>query len=191
MKTITLNRVGPALKSDPSRVLIRPFQPGDETSARRLAARVLALPEATVTQLLGEVLGEFGDRHARLEEFLHRRFDEVSRFLSPEAVPSPDRQLLLASYFTHEYSLEAAALFNPSIVPHPDQTDLPAGALAYIFCQVPVVVLSGQEEKIEVRFTDGRVREVTGHALDAEVSRHVFGRDGHIQQLTVHTRAAL
>jgi len=132
MKTITLNRIGPALKPDPSRVLIRPFQPGDETSARRLAARVLALPEATVTQLLSEVLGEFGDRHARLEEFLHRRFDEVSRFLSPEAVPSPDRQLLLASYFTHEYSLEAAALFNPSIVPHPDQTDLPAGALRFI-----------------------------------------------------------
>ena len=68
---------------------------------------------------------------------------------------------------------------------------LPAGALAYTFCQVPVVYLSGREEKIEVRFTDGRVREVTGHALDAEVSRHIFGRDGYVQQLTVYTRAAL
>lgn len=132
MKTITLNRVGPALKPDPSRVLIRPFQPGDEACSRRLVARVLALSEPTVTQLLSEVLGEFGDRHAELEEFLHRRFGEVSHFLPPEAAPSSDRQLLLASYFTHEYSLEAAALFNPSIVLHPDQTNLPTGALRFI-----------------------------------------------------------
>ena len=88
MKTITLNRVGPALKPDPSRVLIRPFQPGDEAGSRRLVARVLALSEPTVTQLLSEVLGEFGDRHAELEEFLHRRFGEVSHFLPPEAAPS-------------------------------------------------------------------------------------------------------
>ena len=79
-----------------------------------------------------EVLGEFGDRHAHLEDFLHNRFREVRRFLPAEADCSPERQLLLASYFTHEYSLEAAALFNPSIVPHPDQTDLPRGALRFI-----------------------------------------------------------
>ncbi len=132
MKAITLNRVGPALLPDRSRVLIRPFQPGDEAGARRLTARVLALREETVAQLLAEVLGEFGDRHARLEAFLHQRFGEVSRFLPPGAAPSPERQLLLASYFSHEYALEAAALFNPSIVPHPDQTELPPGALRFV-----------------------------------------------------------
>ena len=68
---------------------------------------------------------------------------------------------------------------------------LPAGALAYTFCQVPVVVLSSQEEKIELRFADGRLGEVTGNALDAQVSRHIFGRDGYVQQLAVYTRAAL
>ena len=45
---------------------------------------------------------------------------------------SEERQLLLGAYFTHEYSLEAAALFNPSIVPHPDQSDLPPGSLRFI-----------------------------------------------------------
>lgn len=132
MKTVSVNRTGPALMADPARVLIRPFQPADDAAARRLAVRVLALPEENVRQLLGEVLGEFGDRHAQLEEFLHQRYLQVRGYLPPDATPAPERQSLLASYFTHEYSLEAAALFNPSIVPHPDQTDLPAGALRFI-----------------------------------------------------------
>jgi len=67
---------------------------------------------------------------------------------------------------------------------------LPAGALAYTFCQVPVVVLASQEEKIEVGFTDGSLGAVMGNALDAEISQHIFGRDGRIRQLTVYTRAA-
>ena len=67
---------------------------------------------------------------------------------------------------------------------------LPARALAYTFCQVPVVVLSSQEEKIEVGFTDGSLGAVMGNALDAEISQHIFGRDGRIRQLTVYTRAA-
>ena len=45
---------------------------------------------------------------------------------------SEERKLLLGGYFTHEYSLEAAALFNPSMVPHPDQSDVPPGALRFI-----------------------------------------------------------
>ena len=45
---------------------------------------------------------------------------------------SEQRQLLIGSYFLAEYSLESAALFNPSIVPHPDQSDLPPGALRFI-----------------------------------------------------------
>ncbi len=132
MNTVTVQRSGPALLPDPNRVLIRPFMPGGETSARRLAARVLALPEEDVQRLLAEVLGEFGDRHEHLEEFLHERYRQMRHFLPADANPSPDRQLLLASYFTHEYSLEAAALFNPSIVPHPKQADLPPGALRFI-----------------------------------------------------------
>ncbi|HNQ90588.1 MAG TPA: glycoside hydrolase family 130 protein [Verrucomicrobiota bacterium] len=132
MKSVNVQRSGPALLPDCNRVLIRPFMPGDETSARRLVARVLALSEEDVQRLLAEVLGEFGDRHAHLEEFLRQRYGQVRDYLPPDASPSPDRQLLLASYFTHEYSLEAAALFNPSIVPHPNQADLPAGALRFI-----------------------------------------------------------
>jgi predicted GH43/DUF377 family glycosyl hydrolase len=132
MRTVTVNRTGPALLPDRTRVLIRPFQPAHEETARRLATRVMALPETEVNRLLGEVLGEFGDRHTHLEDFLHQRFRQIRGYLPPDAALSPDRELLLASYFTHEYSLEAAALFNPSIVPHPDQADLPPGARRFI-----------------------------------------------------------
>lgn len=128
----TVERVGPVLKPDPRRVLIRPFQPENEQTARQIAARVLAIPESEVGPLLERVLSEFADRHPHLEQFLQNRYRQVRRFLPPDASPSPARQLLLGSYFTHEYSIEAAALFNPSIVPHPDQTGLAPGALRFI-----------------------------------------------------------
>jgi hypothetical protein len=63
--------------------------------------------------------------------------------------------------------------------------DLPAGSLAYTFCQVPIVYVAGDGERITVCYADGRVHEKTGHELDLETSQHILCRDGHIQQLTV------
>ncbi len=82
--------------------------------------------------LLGQVLGEFADRHERVEDIFRKRFAQVSLLLEPESQPSPERQMLIGAYFTHEYSPESAALFNPSIVQHPDQSGLPKGALRFI-----------------------------------------------------------
>ena len=39
---------------------------------------------------------------------------------------------LVGAYFVHEYSFEAAALFNPSIVAHPDQSGAPEGGRRFI-----------------------------------------------------------
>jgi hypothetical protein len=63
---------------------------------------------------------------------LRKRFEQVNIYLEPGAQPSPGRQMLIGAYFTHEYSPESAALFNPSIVPHPDQSGLPRGALRFV-----------------------------------------------------------
>src|SRR6185503_2930674 len=89
-------------------------------------------PEEEVSRLLGQVLGEFADRHEQVEKIFHARFEEVNFYLQPEAQPSMERQKLIGAYFTHEYSPESAALFNPSIVPHPDQSGVPKGALRFI-----------------------------------------------------------
>ena len=132
MSPITVTRSDVVLHPDRSRVLARPFRPASRQRAVNLCAQVMALPETEVRALLERVEAEFGERHVKIRAFLKRRFEEVRPRLRAGSVLSEERQLLLGAYFTHEYSLEAAALFNPSIVPHPDQSDLPSGSLHFI-----------------------------------------------------------
>lgn len=131
-QTVHAKRIGPTLTPDRARVLLRPFYPSSDDLARRIAARIHALSDEEVTRLLSQVLGEFEDRHERVEQLFRKRFAQVRHFLGESWEPSPERQALLGAYFTHEYSLESAALFNPSIVPHPDQSGLPKGAVRFI-----------------------------------------------------------
>jgi predicted GH43/DUF377 family glycosyl hydrolase len=132
MKTATVQRSQVILHPDRSRVLLRPFLVPTDPRAARICAQVMALPEAEVHALWQEVKQEFDRRHAKTHEFLKARFELVRACLPAREKLSQERQLLLGAYFTHEYSLEAAALFNPSIVPHPDQSDLPPGGLRFI-----------------------------------------------------------
>jgi predicted GH43/DUF377 family glycosyl hydrolase len=111
---------------------MRPFRPTTDDISRRIVARVMALPEEEVAKLLAQVLGEFANRHEYVEEIFCSRFEQVNIYLEPGALPSPERQMLIGAYFTHEYSPESAALFNPSIVPHPDQSGLAKGALRFV-----------------------------------------------------------
>jgi len=125
-------RIGPTLNPDRSRVLLRPYYPSSDDIALRIVARVLALSDDAVTRLLSQVLGEFEDRHERVTEMLRNRFLQVRHHLGEAWSPSAERQAIIGAHFTHEYSPESAALFNPSIVPHPDQSGLPNGALRFI-----------------------------------------------------------
>ncbi|MGA9453330.1 MAG: glycoside hydrolase family 130 protein [Verrucomicrobiia bacterium] len=129
---VRAKRIGPTLVPDHSRVLMRPFYPSSDDIARRIVARVRALPEEEIAQLLGRVLGEFADRHERVEQIFRNRFAQVCHYLGETWEASTERQALIGAHFTHEYSPESAALFNPSIVPHPDQSGLPRGALRFI-----------------------------------------------------------
>jgi predicted GH43/DUF377 family glycosyl hydrolase len=129
---VHVKRVGPNLKPDLARVLLRPFNPTTEEIAQRIVARTMALSEQEVGRLLEHVLGEFGDRHEQVEILLRKRFQQVRHHLAEPGALSPARELLIGSYFTHEYSYEAAALFNPSIVAHPDQGRLAKGELRFI-----------------------------------------------------------
>jgi predicted GH43/DUF377 family glycosyl hydrolase len=129
---MNITRTGIVLKPDASRVLFRPLNFIGEHRPLRILARVLALPEPEVVEMLAQVMTEFKTRHQRLLDYFSARYEYV-RPLVPTNLPlSEERKLLIGAYFTHEYSLEAAALFNPSIVPHPDQTGLPEGTLRFI-----------------------------------------------------------
>jgi len=131
-KRIKIKRSNVKLQPDRTRVLARPFRLVSDQRSIKICARVMALPESEVHRLLEQVRAEFGGRHLKIDEFFRRQFDEVRLSLLPGQKLSEERELLLGAYFTHEYSLEAAALFNPSIVLHPDQSDLPPGSLRFI-----------------------------------------------------------
>jgi predicted GH43/DUF377 family glycosyl hydrolase len=130
--SIHVTRTPTILKPDQSRVLLRPFSPGDSERIGRGIARVMSLPEDQVGLVLEEILAEFSARHQNIRGLFLERFEQVRETVPAGADVSEQRRLLIGSYFLAEYSLESAALFNPSIVPDPDQTDLPSGALRFI-----------------------------------------------------------
>ncbi len=132
MKPLDVKRSTVTLDPDRTHVLARPFSLMGDQRSIKVSARVMALPEGEVHALLEGVRAEFGDRQLKIDDFLRRRFNEVSPYLLNGQRLSEERKLLLGGYFTHEYSLEAAALFNPSMTPHPDQSNLPAGSLRFI-----------------------------------------------------------
>jgi len=92
----------------------------------------MAIPEDRIGTLLDEVYAGFCLRHLEIRKVFLERFEQLRESQPPDRQCSEERRQLIGSYFLAEYSLESAALFNPSIVPHPDQTDLPAGALRFI-----------------------------------------------------------
>ena len=129
-----LRDAGVDLRGDPSRVVARVFLPGQELAAAdssRAAAvidRVMSLPEAEVDAVLAETVAAFSGRH----QDLSARWDDhaalVAHRIPPGAEVSSARRALLGAYFTQEYAVEAAALCNPSLVAHPDQSGLGPGA---------------------------------------------------------------
>jgi predicted GH43/DUF377 family glycosyl hydrolase len=129
---MNVTRTGIMLRANASRVLFRPFNPFGVDRPLRLIARVLALREPEVAAMLKDVLEEFDSRHQRVRKFFMKRFAGIEDLVPTDRPLTEDRKLLIGAYFTHEYSLEAAALFNPSIVLHPDQSGLPDGTMRFV-----------------------------------------------------------
>ena len=143
-------------------MLLRPFNPSNVDIARRIVTRILSLSDAEAVELSKNILAGFAGRHEHMETFLRARFMKVNAYLDPGALPSPERQLLIGAYFTNEYSLEAAALFNPSIVPHPDQSGVPDGGLRFILS----LRATGEGHISSITFRTGMV--VKNHGITLE-----------------------
>lgn len=120
------------LRPDSSRVLVRPFVPSDPSSIDRILTRALDLRETEVEDRLAELRFHFGQRHSRTESAWLRHYGKVQSQIPHEESLSPSRRLYIGALFSGEYALESAALFNPSIVPHPDQSGLSTGELRFI-----------------------------------------------------------
>ena len=128
----SLRRHEVTLLPESARVIIRPFIPGDFQRVTTIIGRALALPEEEVIAQLAAVRLEFDSRHFDIETLLQSHYDKVKPHIFTHRAISKERQLLIGALFSGEYALESAALFNPSIVPHPDQSDMPAGGLRFM-----------------------------------------------------------
>src|SRR3990172_2139648 len=120
------------IKPDYKRVLYRPFTILSEERIVKIIGRILTLSEKEVKKELKQVMTEFEERHQRLHIFFLNRFEQMKKHLLTDQPLSDERKLLIGAYFTQEYSLESAALFNPSMVWHPDQSGLPEGSHRFI-----------------------------------------------------------
>jgi predicted GH43/DUF377 family glycosyl hydrolase len=136
-----LNRQALYLRPDPARVIVRPFRPTieprdlnptDKTRANHIVERVVALDSEAAASQLADVLENFQGRHRNLLETFEARADEMEEAFASHGSFSKIQRQLIGAYFLNEYSFEASALFNPSIVPHPDQSAAPKGGLRFI-----------------------------------------------------------
>jgi predicted GH43/DUF377 family glycosyl hydrolase len=120
---------------------VRPFRPAteprdlnptDKTRANHIVERVLRLDAESAAQQLSDVLENFAGRHRNLLEIFETRAKDMEEAFTPHAELNLTQRRLIGAYFLHEYSFEASALFNPSIVRHPDQSGAPDGGCRFI-----------------------------------------------------------
>ncbi len=133
-----VRRTAHVLRPDPDRVVTRLFLPGQEmvtsgeSRSAAVLARVLALDDDEVERELRELTADFGHRHHDLAGTWDAHFALVRHRLAHADELPAHRRRLVGAYFTQEYAVESTALFNPSMVPHPDQSGLPAGATRFV-----------------------------------------------------------
>ncbi len=127
------------LHADPSRVVLRPFHLGWQSTnapsdrAQKLVDDIAGLSDRAASAEWRRVVHDFSSRHWQTEQMFDERYAEVEKMLGLQDRDfSRARKRLIGAYFCHEYTYAAAALMNPSIVPHPDQSGMPRGACRFV-----------------------------------------------------------
>jgi len=181
------------LRPDASRVVTRPFVPGDElpsqgvSRADSVLERLLALPEPDVERALAATLASYADRHFDLEAALLEHYQLAAHRIPTTTVISSARAHLIGAYLTHEYAIEAAALFNPSIAAHPDQNGLAPGELRFVM--TARAVGEGHISSVEFRTGTLAAHDVVG--LDEPRNGLTAGRMTQSRTSTQFLRDAL
>jgi len=147
------------------RVITRYFYPGGNTErALNIKDRILALPEETVSELFTETLNLFSERHRDIKKIFEEYYEKTIRRIGHGEKTSYTRKLLIGAYFTMEYSPASAALFNPSMVPHPDQRGVEKGAVRFIQSFRAV----GEGHVSSILFAEGKIKQNGEIALEEE-----------------------
>ena len=191
MKENLTSRSDVHIVPDASRVVALLFVAGQEmggaeSRASNVVKRIVSLPEADVRRRLKEIIQRFARRHRDIEAVFSQHAERVSNRLDPKEDLSEERWLLLGASFTHEYSLEAAAVCNPSIVAHPDQSGVPEGAVRFVMSFRGV----GEGHRSSIGFRSGLVSADGGISLDPREPYPMIGsaRDGVFHRDLFHAR---
>jgi len=129
---INVKRIKKKFQPDHSRVIIKPHIPVEKERVERIIKRVLSLSEEKAKQELDRVITSFSSRHKNIWDAFDKNYNEIKKYIPQNTQISNSRRELLGAYFSLEYSIQAAAFFNPSIIAHPDQSALSEGSLRFI-----------------------------------------------------------
>ncbi len=168
MAPIPITRSTVRLRPDARRVIAKPFVPGAEPSpdgssrVERILSRILALSEEVVAATLSATYEAFRPRHLSFTSVLEQSFANVAHHIGRPDELSVERRRLIGAYFTHEYSVEAAALSNPSMVAAPRQDGVEPDALSFIMSLRAI----GEGHVSSIQFRSGVVDEKGGIVLD-------------------------
>lgn len=127
------------LRPDPSRTVVRPFEPaypagfdGGTSRTQATVDLIVALDDAELARQLKGVTLSLDENHRDVDTMLLRRFEEVAAHITGADRLSAEQRRLIGAYCSQEYAYEAAALFNPSVVLHPDQSGLPEDTVRFV-----------------------------------------------------------
>ncbi len=178
------------MRPDPARVVVRPFKPAteprdlnatDKVRANHIVDRVLGLHAEAAAQRLNDVLENFAGRHRNLLDIFEKRATEMEDALAPHASLTKTQRGLIGAYFLNEYSFEASALFNPSIIRHPDQSGAPDHGCRFILSLRAV----GEGHVSSLTFRSGSI------AADGSISVDPTGRLASVPTVLKRTPSAI
>lgn len=187
---MTLQLLPQRLYPDASRVVVRNFQlageprnltPASQARARRIVETVQSMDNRTVQAELSLVMADFENRHREVRRFFEQRYEGMAAHLGLMEPLREAERLLIGAYFCHEYSFEAAALMNPSVVPHPDQSGLAPDEMRFLLSLRAV----GEGHISSITFREGILSDqgelrLTEDSPFAVASRPEIGEDGRV-----------
>ncbi|MBI1932809.1 MAG: glycoside hydrolase family 130 protein [Ignavibacteriales bacterium] len=142
------------LKANSEKVVLQYFDIG-EVRSKKLIERILSLDKSITEKILIKVFADFGKRHRLFEELLMANYKKAKKNIAEKQRLTNDQKLLIGSYFSKEYSIEAAALFNPSIVVHPNQTKSSKDELNFIIS----LRAAGEGHISSIEFREGKIKK--------------------------------
>ncbi len=131
-RKFNVKRKAVKIVGDTSRVITRLHLPDEGYRIAKIIQRILNLPDTAAKSLMAQVMRDFSGRHEDIGHIFDLHQTAVNHYLPQGTVLSEVQKSLIGAYFTKEYSIESAALFNPSMVAHPDQSHLKEGSLRFI-----------------------------------------------------------